>query len=180
MIYDLPKTLKIDDIDYEIRSDFRAILDIICALNDHDLTEQQKAIVMLQIMYIDYEKITNVEEALKKASWFIDCGKEYTRKEHKPTLMDWEQDFNYIIAPINKILGFESRSAEYLHWWSFIGAYQEIGECSFSNIVAIRSKKAKHKKLEQWEKEFYLENIDIIKIKPKTSEDLQKLIDEIV
>ena len=47
---------------------------------------------------------------------------------------------------------------QYLHWWTFLGAYMEIGESLFSQILSVRMKKAKGKKLEDWEREFYKEN----------------------
>ena len=43
--------------------------------------------------------------------------------------MSWEQDFDMIIAPVNRIAGCEVRALEYLHWWSFLSFYQEIGDC---------------------------------------------------
>ena len=43
----------------------------------------------------------------------------------------------------------------------------EIGESLFSNIVHIRQKKAKGKKLEKWELDFYKENQSLIDFKQK-------------
>lgn len=178
--YYLPTEVEIDNELFEIRSDFRAILDIIIALNDPDLSEQEKVYVSLKIFYKDYNNIKDIEKAYMKMIWFIDCGEDFKGYQNKPRVMDWEQDFNYIVPAINKTLGYECRSKEYLHWWSFIGAYQEIGECSFSNIVSIRNKLRKNEKLEKWEKEFYRNNVDVIKLKTKLSKEEQKLFDSIV
>ena len=54
-----------------------------------------------------------------------------------------------------------------MHLWTFIGAYMEIGEGLFSNIIHIRQKKAKGKKLEKWEQEFYKENKSLIDFQHK-------------
>ena len=162
MKYDLPKTVEVDGKEYKIRSDYRAILDIISALEDPELNDREKAIVCLEIFY---EKVPeNIKEALEKCFDFISLGKKEDGKR-KPKLVDWEQDFDMIIAPINRVAGREVRNDEYLHWWTFIGLYNEIGDCLFAQVVGIRDKKARNKKLDDAEKEFARRNADLINIK---------------
>ena len=70
-----------------------------------------------------------------------------------------------------------------MHWWTFLSAYMEIGECTFSHVLSIRTKKAKGKTLEKWEQEFARENSDIIKLNHKLSEEEQeeeKLLEELL
>ena len=50
--------------------------------------------------------------------------------------MDWDQDAPLIVPAINKVLGGEVRAMPYLHWWTFVGAYMEIGEGVFSSVLA--------------------------------------------
>ena len=104
------------------------------------------------------------ETALRQCFWFINCGEENQNKK-APTLMNWEQDFKYIVSPINRVIGLEVRSVDYLHWWSFIYAYYEIGDCFFAQVVRIRDKKAHGKKLDKEEREFYRKNRDTIELK---------------
>ena len=160
MMYELPKSLEVCGIDYEIRSDFRAVLDICTALSDVELTDQEKAVVALNILYPDFESmpIEHYEEALKRCFWFINCGGDEDQTRKAPKLMDWEQDFQYIVAPVNRVVGAEIRALEYLHWWSFISAYYEIGDCTFAMIVRIRDKKARGKALDKQEREWYQQN----------------------
>ena len=42
MIYDLPTSLEVSGVIYEIRSDYRYALDILIALNDPLLSDEQK------------------------------------------------------------------------------------------------------------------------------------------
>lgn len=176
MMYELPTSLEIDGAEYKIRSDYRAALDICAALSDNELTDGEKATALRYILFEDAEQIDNVEEAIKKAMWFISCGDDETPQRKRPKLVDWEQDFAYIVAPINRIAGCEIRSLPYLHWWTFISYYYEIGDCAFANIVSIRSKKAKGKKLELWEKEFYRENRRMIDLKSGVTDSDKELI----
>ena len=93
--------------------------------------------------------------------------------------MDWEQDEAIMFPAINKVAGFETRSAEYIHWWTFMGYYMEISEGVFSNVLNLRMKKAKGKKLEKWEREFWNSNRDICTLKTKLSSEEQAEKDRI-
>ena len=175
----LPTSLKIGGVDYPIRTDFRDVLTILRAFNDPDLPDWAKTQVMLQILYPDHEKISgpDIKEACEQAVLFIDAGREPEKEDRKrPVLMDWDQDADIIIPAINRVAGTgDVRAMPYLHWWTFLGYYMEIGESLFSNIVQIRSKKAKRKKLEKWEQEFYRENKKLIDIKAKLSEEEEEI-----
>lgn len=173
MPYDLPTTLNVGGKDYEIRTDYRAILDIIYSQNDPDLSRESKAEVMLEIMYPDYESIPpgDLAEALEKAVWFIDCGQDMKEAKNRPKLMDWEQDAQMIITAINAQIQQEVRSVPYMHWWTFFGYYMSIGESLFSTVVSIRSKRAHGKKLEKYENDFLRENRDLVIFKTREGEE---------
>lgn len=183
MNYTLPVTIELQGKSYDIRTDFRVALDIISALNDVELTDTDRALTIIEILYVNWQEIPYkaYKEALVKALEFINIGKTETDKKRspQPKLMDWEQDFNYIVSPINRILGYDCRGKEYLHWWTFYGAFCEIGECSFSNIVSIRNKRIKGKKLDETEKEYYLNNRDVVDIKRKLTAEQQKEQEEV-
>lgn len=175
MIGLLPKSLEIDGRDYEINSDFRVALLIFKAYNDSELSNYEKAAVCLKCLYKEIPE--NAEEALKKAVWFLDGGDMPKSKQAPSPMMDWEQD-QYIIFPaLNKVAGYEIRSVNYLHWWSFLGLFNEIDEGLYSQVMNIRAKKAKGKKLEKWEREFYIEHTELINIKRKLTAEEQAELD---
>ena len=148
--YELPTSLNISGVDFSIRTDFRVIIDILIAMNDPELDKQAKAVVMLQILFEDWHSIPveHLDEACQKASEFIDCGQsDDDPNRPKPRLMDWEQDGDMIVPAVNKVAGKEIRAVPYMHWWTFFGAYMEIGDCLFSQIVSVRGKKAKGNKI---------------------------------
>ena len=84
--------------------------------------------------------------------------------------MDWNQDAPILIPAINKVAGKEIRSIPYLHWWTFMSLYMEIGEGLYSQVINIRNKKIKGKKLEKWEQEFYRDNKSLVDLKMKRNE----------
>ena len=51
VIWSLPTSVNVNGTEYEIRSDYRAVLDILTALVDSELDEQDKAEASLRIFY---------------------------------------------------------------------------------------------------------------------------------
>lgn len=167
--YSLPTSVEVGGTEYPIQSDFRAALDILAALSDSELDNQDKAIAALTIFYptLDEMPYSDYQEALQHCFRFIDCGDEPREEKKQPQVMSWSQDFSMIVAPINRIAGCEVRALDYLHWWTFVSYYREIGDCLFSQVVSIRDKKARGKPLDKQEKEFYRRNRDLIDLKTK-------------
>lgn len=168
--YELPTTLEVGGVDYTIRFGFRAVLDILIAMEDPDLDKYGKSAVVLQIIYPEWKSIPTeyVNEAIEKACAFIDCG-QIDDGTVKPRLIDWEQDSGIIIPAVNAVARTEVRAIPNLHWWSFWGYFMEIRESVFSTVLNIRQKKAKHQKLEKWEEDYYRENKEKIDLKRRYS-----------
>ena len=173
MGYGLPKSVEINGREYAIRYDFRVILDIFEALNDIDLSDQERALAVLQMFYVDFDDLEDYDAALTACFRFINGGKENQNTKKEPQLVNWESDFSLIAAPVNRVLGYEIRAVEYdaennsggVHWYTFLSAYMEIGDCLFAQVINIREKKAKGKPLNKTDKEFYRKNRDLVDIK---------------
>lgn len=156
--YSLPTTICSGGQEYPIRNqgDYRVILDVMAALNDYDLEEDERAEAALTIFFdTDIYKLPDIAEAAQQMCEFLACG-ERDDDNKRPTqkLMDWQDDAPMIISGVNRVLGREVRSEPYLHWWTFVAAYMEIGESTLATVISIRHKIAKGKKLEKFEKEF--------------------------
>ena len=129
-LWELPTSVTANGHEYPIRTDYRAVLDVLTALSDKDM------------------------------------GVEKTDKP-SPRVMDWEQDATLIIPAVNRVVGREIRADKYMHWWTFLSAYMEIGECTFTHILSIRQKRATGKKLEKWEQDYIRDNKDVVLLKDK-------------
>ena len=174
MIYDLPTTVEFGGRTWEINTDYRDILNILMAFEDEELTPQEKAFVCLYNFYVNFEEIPKecVQEAYEKAMEFIDHGNGDDNGK-KPRTMDWEQDAHIIFPAINRVAGYEVRSCDYLHWWTFLGMFMEIKESTCATVFSLRQKKARGKKLEKYEQEFWSQNKDICVLRRKeTAEDI--------
>ena len=170
----LPETLDVGGKDYRIRTDFRDIINILISMTDPELDADARAAVFFGILFIDPIPAAHVQDAYEKGMEFIAAGIEDDGKP-SPTLMDWQQDATILIPAINKVAGQEVRALPHVHWWTFMGWYMEIGESTFSNVVNIRQKKSKGKKLEDYERDYYRENRKLIDLTPKmTQEEIEQ------
>ncbi len=196
MIGALPETLTVGGVDYPIRSDYRNVLQVFEALNDPDLTQSEKGIVMVYLLFDDFscdddvlaavENGFDIAEAYRQISWFISAGRPEKETLEK-SVYNWEQDEQMIFSAVNKVAGRETRELPYLHWWTFLGYFNEIGEGNFSFIVGIRDKLNNHKKLEKHEREFLNKNKELVELQKRmTKEELEEeaerkaLLDEVL
>ena len=181
MMWDLPIAVEINGKSHPIRNkcDYRVVLDVICALNDTELTDEEKVKCALFIFYEDISAIDDFETAIKEMFRIINGGEEQEEsQEQKPQLMDWQHDFTQLAPPISRVLGYDVRTPnKYTHWYSFLGGYMEIGECTFSTIVSIRSKRAKGKKLDKWEEEYIREHRKMVELPRKFTAEEQEFLD---
>ncbi len=178
--YQLPTALNVGGTEYPVRTDFRDILNILISMSDPNMEAWEKQEVMYRIVYPDWQLIpaSAFSVACEKAVEFIDYTVPDSRP--KPRTMDWQQDAAIIIPAINKVAGKEVRAAEYLHWWTFMGYFMEIEDGMFSQVLSIRQKKARGKKLENWEREFERNNAELVKLKKVVSVEQQKEKDSIM
>lgn len=173
MIYDLPTSLEFGGREWPINTDFRVILSILTAFEDVELTDAEKGYVCLYNLYVDYDDIPHnlMQAAYDAAIEFIDHGHPDDNKPSRKT-MDWVQDAPLIFPAVNHVAGFEVRSANYIHWWTFMGYFMEIKDSTYSTVLSLRQKKwVHHKKLEKYEQEYWKNNRAICELKRKETED---------
>lgn len=166
----LPKTLIVNGREEPIRWEYDAVLDAIGAMNDPELEGSEKAYSCMFIIYENFEnfKKEDYEPAFRAMMEFVNNGEiDEDAPQSSVRTVDFEQDYNLLIPAINRVAGKEIRNEDGIHWWTFLGWFMEIGECTYSTVLNIRSKQKKQKKLEKWEQEFYNANRKIVDIQPR-------------
>ena len=181
-MYDLPTSIFINDREYPIRNrgDYRMVIDCFIALNDSELDKSNRILTALIIFYEGLDDDTDIieffdgayEQAIREMFDFMNCGATDNHKQSL-TLFNWKSDAQLISGAINAVAGKELRVEPYVHWWTFMGYYANIGEGSFSTIIGIRYKIKKNKKLEKYEKEFRRDNPQYFGWEDRSSEDIQ-------
>lgn len=166
MIGILPEALAVGGKFVQINADFRNALIIFSAFTDEALTAEEKAYICLKRLYKEKIPKAALEEAIKKAYWFLDGGDMPKSKPTEIKMLDWEHDEAIIMPAVSKTIGVvDVRSLPFLHWWSFLGAFGEVGEGLFSQIVHIRQKMGKGEKLNDAEKEFCRKNEELVMLR---------------
>lgn len=175
MIFDLPTSLEVNGRAWAINTDFRDVLRTLTAFEDPNLTDAEKAYICLHNTYPELKDIPqeDIQAAFDAAVAFIDHG---SRDDGpSPRTMDWTQDADLIFPAVNRSAGFEVRSAEYIHWWTFLGYFMEIKDSVYATVLNLRGKRARGKKLEKDEQEFWKRNRSICELKKKyTDEELEE------
>lgn len=189
-MYELPITVSVDDTEYVIRNkaDYRVILDVIAAVQDPELTKEERLVTALIIFYDNIESVDDVfatfntgqilEEAIHKMFLFVDCNSEDVGYKTTHKVIDWQQDEQLIVSAINNVANTEIRALEYLHWWTFLGYYLAIGECPLATVVGIRDKIARGKKLDDFDKQFKRDNPQYFRWK-RDEQESRNIIDEL-
>ena len=165
-MYSLPTSLIVNGKEFAVRNrgDFRTVLDCFETLDTIEITKEARILSCLCLFYEDINcfediaKFDDIVEAYNRMIWFFNCGQDAIGSQSQYKLLDWNKDAPLIYSAVNNVAQKEVRNEDYLHWWTFMGYYLAIGECSLSNIVSIRSKRAKGKKLEKYEQQFIREN----------------------
>ena len=167
MVFDLPTSLEFGGRKWAINSDFRDVLRTLAAFEDPNLTDGEKVFVCLHNTYPALDDIPagDLQAAFDAAVGFIDCGRR--RDGPGPRTMDWAQDAPMIFPAVNRVAGFEVRSADYIHWWTFVGYFMEIRDSAYATVLGLRGKRARGKKLAQDEQEFWRHNRGICELRPR-------------
>ena len=154
------------------------VLNLFSILEDPEYTKDENIITALMVFYEDVNTVEDVyslpdvEEAIMKMFEFCNGGRpDTTNKPEQKKLMDWDADAAIIMSAINNVAGKEVRAEEYVHWWTFLGWYMAIGECTFSTVVSIREKIRKGKKKEKWEQEFIFNNPEYFSVDLRSREE---------
>ncbi len=176
----LPRKLQINGKTYPIRTDFRDILRIQCAFSDERLDRAEALEVMRRILYPSWREMPteDVEEAMKQGMEFLNAGRTAEEVKDDP-LYSWYQDEQMIMSAMNKVAGYEVRSCEYMHWWTFVGMFNEITDGLWTQVIAIRRKLRDHERLDKSDRRFYNENKKMVDIQRIRTEEEQANIDRL-
>lgn len=178
LISGLPTAILVDEQVCRIDASYHTCLKIIMAFEDNTLTNAEKAMVMIDLLYID--KPASFNSAFEKGIQFLDCGEAGRRDVEEPTdrKYSFSHDEKYIYSGVNRVLNGRLSTGEFVHWWEFVMAFMELPEdCIMSRIIYFRTRFAKGK-LTKEEKQVYYENRSMFELPLDLSADEQAKADE--
>jgi len=172
-----PTAVEIDNVEYEINSDFRTCLKIILAFEDLELTIIEKQAIMLDLLYkqLPPDKLKAIDIAIK----FLNCGDTGTNQSfNNERLYSFQKDARYIYSAIKQTHGVDLETVGYLHWWKFCYMFLDLNEdCFFIRIIGYRQKRNQNK-LTQEERKYCNSIKDILDLQPDVSTDDQAVLDK--
>lgn len=177
-ILKLPVTLNVKGRDFAINADFRPCLNIMRMFERNDLTDREKIECMVGILFVDEIPDELLPDAAQEAVWFLNLGEDVQGKGNRGIgrLFSWEQDLKFIISAVDKSAGFSIRSREFYHFWEFMSAFFESGECVFNTLVHQRKLKKTGKQTKS-DREWWAENRDIAELKIELTHEEQEILD---
>ena len=178
----LPTIVNINNVEYEINSDFRTSILFELLMQDDNLSEEDKLYYALNLYYPVLPQ--NINEAIEKILWFYKCGKDnYDNSSSKikskviGQIYSFEHDDDYIYAAFMDQYGVDLQDIEYLHWWKFKAMFKSFKEDNeIVKIMGYRSmdlSKIKDKE----EKAYYKKMQELYKL--PISKDEKEKLDEI-
>lgn len=177
-ILKLPVTLNVKGRDFAINADFRPCLNIMRMFERNDLTDREKIECMVGILFVDEIPDELLPDAAQEAVWFLNLGEDVQGKGNRGVgrLFSWEQDLKFIISAVDKSAGFSIRSREFYHFWEFMSAFFESGECVFNTLVHQRKLKKTGKQTKS-DREWWADNRDIAELKIELTHEEQEILD---
>ena len=135
-----PEYALLDGRKVKINTDYRIALACLRAIEDDEINDIERAFAVTSLLFGEDTEIIDMEEALKKASYFLCCGKDNKKLNAEEIVMDFEQDEEYIRTSIRTDFGINLNEVEYLHWWEYNELIHGLTEkCILSKIINIRT-----------------------------------------
>ena len=177
----VPKTITIDNKEYEINSDFRTSILFELLMQDKSIKDNDKIYLALELYYPNIPD--DINSAIEKMLWFYRCGKDLITSKRKGKsksdikIYSFEYDDDYIYAAFMDQYGIDLQDIKYLHWWKFKAMFKSLKEdTEIVKIMRYRSmdlSKIKDKN----EKAYYKKMQELYKI--PISKDEQEKLEEI-
>lgn len=177
----VPKTITIDNKEYEINSDFRTSILFELLMQDKSIKDNDKIYLALEFYYPNIPD--DINSAIEKMLWFYRCGKDLITSKRKGKgksdikIYSFEYDDDYIYAAFMDQYGIDLQDIKYLHWWKFKAMFKSLKEdTEIVKIMRYRSmdlSKIKDKN----EKAYYKKMQELYKI--PISKDEQEKLEEI-
>lgn len=176
----LPTMVQINNMKYDINSDFRTSIVFSNIINTEDLTEE----VIFKILNLYYPVIpADVEKAINEIFLFYIAEEEKTERTKKSgnnkRIFDYEEDSKYIYSAFLSQYGIDLQSIQYLHWWKFKAMFISLKEDNeIVKIMQYRSMDLS-KIQDKEQKKFYKKMKELYKLKERINEDDKKALDDV-
>lgn len=167
---------------YLIRTDFRIYIQITQCLEDSELSDEEKISTALWLLYGMSQP--PLEVAYQGLIWYLNFTAEpfendSSKRDNQDAepCMSFDIDSGRIYTAFKQYYNVDLKST-YIHWVEFLYMIKDLGECAYTSVVDIRSKKLGD--LGKSERRTYIKLKEKYRLKPrltnKQSEQIQKIL----
>lgn len=184
LIDELPTSVFIDGVSYEINTDYRIGIMFETMMLDSEISDADKLKKAINLFF-GHNIPDDLSAAVDKIMWFYDCGKRKDngsrrrrRKVENKRVYDYDYDDAYIYAAFLQQYGVDLQD-ESLHWWKFKAMFRSLSDnTEFVKIMGYRSIKITPS-MTKSQREFYKEMQDIHALPlPQNEVDKKRAIEE--
>lgn len=132
---------------FPIDSDFQTGIQIMQALEDEGLSQQEQIGVALSLLFVQEDKdgnpfpIPDAQAAIEGLVWFLtDWNHDHNSKTDKTRVTDYDIDQWRIYSAFRQHYGI-NLNTDKLHFWEFMGLLSTLPECAYTRVIDIRAKK---------------------------------------
>ncbi|MDM8204266.1 Gp15 family bacteriophage protein [Faecalicoccus acidiformans] len=138
---DLPTSIKVNGIDYQIKTDFRTWIKYELMSQDDDIPDQFRLILIIRLLgngQLLYEDPKSVLDALF-SFYRLDQPIRKSRKQSTDKAYSFDVDMPWIYAAFQEQYHIDLLSVD-LHWWEFKSLFDSLsGETMFGKIQSYRT-----------------------------------------
>lgn len=172
---------------YLIRTDFRIYIQIVQCLDDDELTDEEKVSTALWLLYGMSQP--PLEMAYQGLIWYLNFTTEPFENEYSKSsrrkettkgspCMSFDIDSGRIYTAFRRYYNVDLKSS-YIHWVEFLYMLKDLGECAYTSVIDIRSKKITSS-MGTSEKNAYRDLKEKYRLKPKLTSEQSKQIEQIL
>lgn len=172
-----PQYAEINGKQYPINTDYRVALACFEAINDDEITDIERPIALIGLLFGENAEIQDTETAMKIIKQYLQCGKVDEENDTNVEDIDFEYDKDLITASFMSDYHIDLENTK-MHWWKFCSLISGLKDDSILNKVRdvrnydisdVKDTKTRNKILKQKQK---------VAIPVKHTKEEQKEIDE--
>ncbi len=151
LLDELPTSVEVDKVEYEIDTNFRAGILYELIMTDRTLSPEKKLATIL-IMYYGDNIPPDKRKAIDAVCEFYRCGiapkqemRETTargaaRKKRMDRIYDFDADAPLFYAAFLEQYGIDLNDIDYLHWWKFMAMFEGLNrDLEIMKVMEIRA-----------------------------------------
>lgn len=169
-MFELQNKILVAGFEERINTSFRNGIKAMITIDNSELNNSQKYIIIARLIFRDYETPEFQERFLSNIAEYLCCANKFlipeeSRGKHHKKTFDWEKDWSLLVAGFSGQYGIDLTDPNTkMHWHKFLALFKGLHECRLTEIMGIRSidigeikDKDQRRRYEKMQKEVSLE-----------------------